>query len=150
MNTAKRKKNVKKANIFVRFWNWLVSLFTGKSKLFSRDIGIDLGTSAVKLLLMDGEELVSFVTLTGQDAVRDETLTPWIGFVFTQPACRGHRYAGLLLNHAEREAAGMGYGKIYICTDHIGLYEKYGYTWQENRVDFWGDDVQVFYKNLEE
>ena len=37
-------------------------------------------------LLMDRDKLVSFLTLTGQDAVRDESVTPWIGFVFTAPA----------------------------------------------------------------
>lgn len=36
-------------------------------------------------LLMDGGNLVSFATFTGQDAVRDESLTPWIGFVYTVP-----------------------------------------------------------------
>ena len=100
-------------------------------------------------LLMEGEELVSFATLTGQDAVRDETLTPWIGFVYTVTKYRGHRYAGLLLNHAENCAAKMGYHKVYIATDHVGLYEKYGYIYQENRMDCWGDDMRVLYKNLE-
>jgi GNAT superfamily N-acetyltransferase len=100
-------------------------------------------------LLMDGEKLVSFATLTGQDSVRDEGLTPWIGFVYTAPAYRGHRYAGHLLRHAEATAASRGFEKIYIATDHVGLYEKYGYTYQENRVDCWGSDQQVLYKNLE-
>ncbi len=99
-------------------------------------------------LMMDGEKLVSFVTLTGMDAVRDENLTPWCGFVFTQPEYRGHRYAGLLLTHAERRAAQMGYKKLYICTDHVGLYEKYGYTYQENQIDIWGDDMRVLNKDL--
>ena len=99
-------------------------------------------------LLMDGENLVSFLTLTGQDAVRDEALTPWIGFVFTVPSYRGHRYAGLLLNHAQICAAKLGYPKLYIATDHVGLYEKYGYNYLENRVDCWGDDVRVLYKDL--
>lgn len=99
-------------------------------------------------LLMDGENLVSFLTFTGQDAVRDKSLTPWIGFVFTVPEYRGHRYAGLLLSHAEAEAARMGYPKMYIATDHVGLYEKYGYIYQENRVDIWGDDMRVLYKDL--
>lgn len=35
-------------------------------------------------LLMDGENLVSFATSSGQDAVRDESLTPWIGFVYAR------------------------------------------------------------------
>ncbi len=100
-------------------------------------------------LLLDGDHLVSFLTLSGQDSIRDEALTPWIGFVFTSPAYRGHRYAGLLMEQAEACAAAMGYSRIYICTDHVGLYEKYGYTYLENRMDCWGCDAQMFYKELE-
>ena len=100
-------------------------------------------------LLMDGEKLVSFATLTGQDSIRDERLTPWIGFVHTAPSYRGHRYAGYLLSHAEVVAASRGFERIYIATDHVGLYEKYGYVYKENRVDYWGSDQQVLYKNLE-
>lgn len=99
-------------------------------------------------LLMDGEALVSFATFTGQDAVRDESLMPWIGFVFTVPAYRGHRYAGRVLAHAEAAAAARGYDKIYIGTDHVGLYEKYGYEYQENRIDCWGSDQRVLFKKL--
>lgn len=107
-----------------------------------------LGGWGQLFMLMDGDNLVSFATFTGQDAVRDEAITPWIGFVFTEPVYRGHRYAGQLLTHAEKCAHKLGYSKIYICTDHVGLYEKYGYLYQENRIDIWGDDQQVFYKNL--
>ena len=98
-------------------------------------------------LLLDGERLVSFATLTGQDAVRDEALTPWIGFVFTAPEYRGHRHAGKILAHAAQIAAAKGYPKVFIGTDHVGLYEKYGYTYQENRIDCWGSDMRVLYKN---
>ena len=107
-----------------------------------------LGGWGQLFLLMDGETLVSFATLTGQDAVRDEALKPWIGFVFTQPEYRGHRYAGQLLDHAEDCAAKQGHHRVYICTDHVGLYEKYGYIYQENRIDYWGDDTRVLYKDL--
>lgn len=100
-------------------------------------------------ILMDGDQLVCFATLTGQDAVRDESLTPWIGFVYTAPAYRGHRYAGHLLRHAEMVAASRGFGRIYIATDHVGLYEKYGYVYQEHQIDCWGSNQQVLYKNLE-
>ena len=100
-------------------------------------------------ILMDGEDLVSFATFTGQDSVRDESLTPWIGFVYTVPEYRGQRYAGRILTHAEAQAASRGYSKIYIATDHVGLYEKYGYSYQENRIDCWGSDQRVLYKNLE-
>lgn len=109
-----------------------------------------LGGAGDLYLLMDGENLVSFATLTMQDSVRDEAMFPWIGFVYTEPAYRGHRYAGQLLSHAEAAAAGQGYGHIYIATDHVGLYEKYGYRYLENRIDCWGDDQRVLYKELQE
>lgn len=99
-------------------------------------------------MLMDGENIVSFATLTGQDSVRDENLVPWSGFVFTASEYRGNRYAGKLLSHIETAAAKKGYGKLYISTDHVGLYEKYGYTFLENRRDYWGDDTRVLYKEL--
>lgn len=108
-----------------------------------------LGGWGYLFLLMDGEELVSFATMTGQDAVRDESLTPWIGFVYTCPQYRGYRYGGQLLRHAEECAARLGYRRMYIGTDHVGLYEKYGYTYRENRVDIWGDDMRVLYKALD-
>lgn len=109
-----------------------------------------LGGWGKLLMLMDGENLVSFLTLTGQDAVRDESMTPWIGFVFTEPSYRGHHYAGRLLAYAEACAAKAGYRTVHIATDHVGLYEKYGYQYLENRVDCWGDDTRVLYKDLGE
>lgn len=99
-------------------------------------------------LLMEGENIVSFATLAGQDSVRDESLTPWIGFVYTAPEYRGHRYAGQLLMHLEALAGQKGHRRVYISTDHVGLYEKYGYSFLENRLDYWGDDTRVLYKDL--
>lgn len=127
--------------------DWSAAKFLAEL-LKKRTFDETLGGWGHLFLLMDGEKLVSFLTLTGLDAVRDESMTPWIGFVFTVPEYRGCRYAGRLLAHAEDCAAKLGYRKIYIATDHVGLYEKYGYTYQENRIDIWGDDMRVLYKTL--
>lgn len=107
-----------------------------------------LGGEGSLFLLMDGETLVSFATLTRQDSVRDESLYPWIGFVYTAPEYRGNRYAGKLLSHAEEAAAKQGHRRVYIATDYVGLYEKYGYTYLENRIDCWGEDQRVLYKDI--
>ena len=107
-----------------------------------------LGGTGEVFLLMDGDDLASFLTLTGQDSIRDETMTPWVGFVFTFSQHRGHRYAGILLEHAEKMAASRGPQRLYIATDHVGLYEKYGYTYLENRIDYWGSDERILFKEL--
>lgn len=99
-------------------------------------------------LLMDGENIVSFVTLTRQDCIADETLYPWLGFFYTFPAYRGHRYGGQLLTYAAEEVKKRGCKQVYLATDHVGLYEKYGFAYLENRMDIYGEDSRIYVKML--
>ena len=94
-------------------------------------------------LLTDGDKLVSFVSLAERDCI-DVPYGPWLGFVHTAPEYRGHRYVGSLINHACRVAAAQGVQRVYICTDHVGLYEKYGFTYLESRVDQFGGESRVY------
>lgn len=102
----------------------------------------------ILLLLTDGDKLVSFVTFARNDCIDDKSLYPWIGFVFTFPEYRGHRYVGQLIKRCEDTALEHSVNNIYICTDHIGLYEKYGYSYLENRVDIYGDDSRIYVKKI--
>lgn len=102
----------------------------------------------VLLLLTDGDKLVSFLTFAHNDCIDDKSLSPWIGFVFTFPEYRGHRYAGRLIERCEEIAREHSVKNIYIYTDHIGLYEKYGYSYLENRVDIYGEDSRIYLKKI--
>ena len=86
-----------------------------------------MGETALVLMLAEGERLVSFCTFAPLDDIQPTELSPWIGFVYTFPEYRGHRYAGILLEYAESLACVMGKEYTYISTGHTGLYEKYGY-----------------------
>ena len=100
------------------------------------------------LLLSEGDALVSFLTLARRDCVDAPELTPWIGFVHTAPEHRGHRHVGQLINHAAQLAADHGAQRVYICTDHVGLYEKYGFTYLENRISIYGEDSRVYVREV--
>jgi len=63
-----------------------------------------VGENTKVLMLVDGEELVSFCTFAEKDDIQPTDLTPWIGWVYTFPNYRGNRYVGKLLSHAERLA----------------------------------------------
>lgn len=102
------------------------------------------GESTKVLLLADGEQLVSFCTYAEQDDIREPSLTPWVGFVYTFPAFRGNRYMGQLLDHAEVLARGEGHRCIYISTGETGLYEKYGYSFWKTMKDVNGEDSRVY------
>ncbi len=107
-----------------------------------------LGNGGKLFILLDGEKLVSFATLTQRDCVDAAELYPWIGFVFTCPEYRGGRCAGKVLACACEVAAKQGYKLVYLATDHTGLYEKYGFEYKENRIDIDGEDSRIYIKVL--
>lgn len=100
------------------------------------------------LLLTDSNKLVSFLTFAEKDCIDDERLSPWVGFVYTVPEYRGHRYAGRLISRCEEIAAEKKIPKIYVCTDHVGLYEKYGFSYIESRIDIYGGNSRVYFKPI--
>lgn len=106
------------------------------------------GESTIVPMLTDGRQLVSFCTLAERDDIQPTGLTPWIGFIYTFPEYRGHRYAGKLLQYAEQAAARNGAEYVYISTGHTGLYEKYGYEFSEIRRDKSGEDSRVYRKEI--
>ena len=109
-----------------------------------------LGEGSKLYLLVKENSIVSFCTYSKQDCIKDENLFPWIGFVFTFPEFRGKRCAFDLFDYifeTEREKENP-LEKIYIATDHENLYEKYGFTFIEKRIDVWGDECKIYYKNV--
>ena len=99
-------------------------------------------------MLTDGDKLVSFATLAPQDEIDVPELTPWIGFVYTFPAYRGHRNAGKLISHICEVLKSVGTEKVYISTDEIGLYEKYGFTFWQTMPTREGKPTRVYVKKL--
>lgn len=107
-----------------------------------------VGENTKVLMLVDEEKLVSFCTFADKDDIQPTELTPWIGWVYTFPAYRGHRYSGKLLEHAEALAEEAGMQNIYISTNHEGLYEKYGYEFFQIMKDVDGEDSRVYVRHI--
>lgn len=107
-----------------------------------------VGDTTIVPMLVDGDRLVAFCTLAPLDDIQPIDYGPWIGFVYTFPEYRGHRYAGMLLNYAEGIAAKMGQKYVHISTNHIGLYEKYGYEFYKMEKDMDGEESRVYRKAL--
>lgn len=107
-----------------------------------------VGKTTRVLLLVDGENLVSFCTLAEKDDIQPTELTPWIGWVYTFPEYRGKRCAENLLCHAEELAKAEGHQRVHISTNHVGLYEKFGYEFWKTMKDIEGEDSRVYVKQL--
>lgn len=102
------------------------------------------------MLLIDRDELISFCTYAEKDDIQPTDLTPWMGFVYTFPEHRGHHYAGLLMNEALKLAKADGMSEIYISTNHVGLYEKYGCEFKTEMTDMNGEPFRVYVKRIKE
>ncbi len=107
-----------------------------------------VGKGSRVLMLTEGEELISFCTLAPLDDVQPTDLTPWMGWIYTFPSHRGKRCAGRLFEYAEEIAKSEGAEAVHISTNHIGLYEKYGYEFYQNAKDVEGEDTRVYIKRL--
>lgn len=89
---------------------------------------------------------MSFCTYAEKDDIQPTDLTPWMGFVYTFPEYRGHRYIGLLMDKVVELAKEENRKEVYISTNHTGLYEKYGCEWKGILKDMSGEDSRVYVK----
>ncbi len=110
------------------------------------------GESTRLLMLVEDGNLLAFCTLAERDEIMEEEtepdMKPWIGFVYTYPEHRGHRYSQKLIEYACELARKDGYEKVYLSSNEIGLYEKYGFVFLKMLHTLWGEETQVFEKEL--
>lgn len=107
-----------------------------------------VGEEVRVLMLVEGKNLASFCTLAKLDDVQPTDLTPWLGWIYTYPEYRRRNLAGELLSYAEALAKKDGATHTHISTNHIGLYEKYGYEFYMNALDVEGEETRIYRKRL--
>ncbi len=97
-------------------------------------------------------ELLAFCTLAERDEITEEetepSMKPWIGFVYTYSEHRGNRFSEKLIQHACELAKQDGYENVYLSSNEIGLYEKYGFVFLKMLHTVWGEETQVFEKRV--
>ena len=107
-----------------------------------------VGEKSKVLMLTNGDELISFCTYAEKDDIQPTKLTPWIGFVYTFPAYRGHRHVGRLFQEIETLAKAEKVQDIFISTGHTGLYEKYGCEFYQMMNDINGEPSRVYRRHI--
>lgn len=107
-----------------------------------------VGENPKVLMLTNEDELISFCTYSEKDDIQPTMLTPWIGFVYTFPQYRGHRYVGKLFQEIENLAKAEKVHDIFISTNHTGLYEKYGCEFYQMMNDVHGEPSRVYRKHI--
>ena len=88
---------------------------------------LDKATEYGWYLCLDGEKLIGGLGVIENDFHDRKDLSPNICAVYTDPAYRGRRIAGNLLDLAVKDLKAKGISPVYLVTDHTGFYERYGW-----------------------
>ncbi len=78
-------------------------------------------------LCLDGERIVGGLGVIENDFHSRKDLTPNVCAVYTEEDHRCRGIAGRLLDMAVEDLRSKGISPVYLLTDHIGFYEKYGW-----------------------
>ena len=79
-------------------------------------------------VVLKNNQIAGFCALTKECSLSPITYTPFIGFVFVGESYRGSRISEQLCLTLIRYAKIIGFDKVYLYSDIVGLYEKYGFT----------------------
>lgn len=95
-------------------------------------------------MMLNYERIVGFYQLIEHELIERKDLSPWITCVFVDERERGHRLSSGLLEHGRRAAGELGYRTLYLTTDHIQFYEKFGF--REIGLDkfVWGRPTKIY------
>ena len=95
-------------------------------------------------LMLKGSEIIGSYGLVTNDFISRQDLYPWLCALYIEENERGKKLGGTLLNHGRKEAANLGYKKLYLSTDHDGYYEKY--SWRHIATGFhpWGAESRIY------
>jgi predicted N-acetyltransferase YhbS len=80
----------------------------------------------VYVLTKDGI-VVGLVGMCVNDPIETDEYTPIVGPLMIAESERNRGFGALLLFHARREAAMLGFETVYLVSSHIGYYERFGF-----------------------
>lgn len=79
-------------------------------------------------LCLDGDKIIAGAGVIENDFHSRRDLLPDVCAVFTEPGYRCCGIAGKVLDYVVRDMSAHGIDTLYLVTDHVGFYERYG--WQ--------------------
>ncbi len=95
-------------------------------------------------LLMKQDEIIGGYGLITNDFISRQDLWPWFCALYIEEPYRGHQLGARLLEHGRTEAGKLGFKKLYLATDHVGYYEKYGWSCIGDGFHPWGDQSGIY------
>lgn len=85
-----------------------------------------------KLILLDEDKLVGFISIFPHDGDNEKELTPWYATMYVKEEYRGRGCSRILNDAILEEARNRGIKTIYLKTELNNYYEKFGALFIKN------------------
>ena len=79
-----------------------------------------------KLVLIDNNNLIGFISIFPKDCEEERELTPWYATMYVKEKYRNNGYSRILNDAILKEAKSRGFSTLYLKTDLKNYYEKFG------------------------
>lgn len=96
-----------------------------KNKILKTDAALAI------LGLIEDDNLIGFISLLKEDGEDRKDLTPWYATIYVKKEYRNKGYSKILNDAIIEEARKLGYDKIYLKTELVNYYEKFGAKYLE-------------------
>ena len=84
-----------------------------------------------KLILLDNDELIGFISIFEHDCEEKQNLSQWYATMFVKKEYRGNGYSKILNDAILKEAKSRGFKRLYLKTTLDNYYEKFGAKYLE-------------------
>ncbi|MBA9027159.1 GNAT family N-acetyltransferase [Peribacillus huizhouensis] len=98
-------------------------------------------------IMEDSGRIIGCAGLISNDFISRMDLWPWICAIYIEKSYRGKSLGKELLIRAKGDAEKAGFNQVFLCTDHIGYYEKYGFTYIGDGYHPWGSRSRIYTSN---
>ena len=95
-------------------------------------------------LMIRDNNIIGSYGLIVNDFISRQDLWPWICAVYIEGNERGKALGSRLLEHGRREASTLGFPIVYLSTDHVGFYEKYGWRYFGDGYSVSGERTRIY------
>ena len=100
-------------------------------------------------LLEKESKIIGCAGLITNDFISRGDLYPWVCAIYIDEKHRGNHYGKILIDKAKNDTQKFGHEYLYLSTEHIGYYEKYGFEYIGQGYHPWEEESRIYQIALE-